>query len=137
MKTSHILEVTAHPYSLGSPRIYYAEDYAIGSTVVNNGTEWVVKYINGVCMFVSYGENEKEIAYIAKKFPYNLKVSYRVVKDGNAIVGYIPMIKYISPGEKARVLWAGDNICTYRDLGPNSAAHAARMKILEIKSLTI
>jgi hypothetical protein len=47
----HVLEVTARPYSAGSPRRYFAGDYQIGAVVDNSGATYVVRDFGGVLMF--------------------------------------------------------------------------------------
>lgn len=134
MKTSHVLEVTAHPYSLGNPRIYYAESYAIGSGVWNSGIYWEVELINNTVMFVNYEENEKEMIRLAKDFPVSLKASSQQVKENGKIIGYKPVLKRKVPGEKGRILWVGEEICKWRDIGDQSAAYAANKKKFEIRN---
>lgn len=50
--TCHVLEVTEHPYSAGSPRRYYAQDMPIGSSVVSNGQVWNVADSCGAKIFM-------------------------------------------------------------------------------------
>lgn len=135
MKTSHALEVTAHPYSLGSPRVYFAKDYGVGDTVVNSDIVWVVKEFSGVLLFVSYEEDEEEMIRMAKSDSTSLKTSTKTVKEDGKIVGYLPVLKYKSFGGKDKVLWTGTEICMWRTLGPNSAETAARYKITELKKV--
>lgn len=135
MKTSHILEVTAHPYSLGNPRIYYAECYPIGSTVTNKGVDWHVELVNNVVMFVSYEENEKEMLRLAKaERPVSIVASSKTVKKDGVIVGYKAVLKTKIPGEKSRILWIGEEVCKYRDIGEQSAKYAANKKKFELRN---
>ena len=126
MKTTHALEVTAQPYSLGNPRLYLAKDYVVGSTVVNSGEERVVKeFYTGVLMFVCY-EGEDELVRMAKANV--LKPSYKVRKVDGKLAGYFPALKY-----DGKVVWQDTEWYMWRNLGPNSAEFYARHKITELR----
>ncbi len=125
MKTSHALEVTAYPYSLGSPRLYHAKDYVVGSIVMNSGEEWVVKEFNGVLMFVNY-EGEDVLIRMAKDNV--LKPSYKVRKVEGKLAGYFPVLKH-----EGKVVWQDAEWYMWRNLGPNSAEFNARWKITELR----
>lgn len=126
MKTSHALQVTAHPYSLGSPRIYYAKDYTVGDTVINSGEEWVVKeFSTGVLMFVCY-EGEAELISMAKANV--LKPSHKVRKIDGVLAGYYPVLKH-----NGKVVWQDTEWYMWRDIGDNSAKQNARYKIIELR----
>lgn len=129
MKTSHALEVTSHPYSLGKPRIYFAKDYVIGSIVVNSGEEWVVKEFSGVLLFVCY-EGEEELIRMAKANV--LKPSYKVHKIDGKLAGYFPTLKH-----NGKVVWQGAEWYMWRNLGTNSAEFYARYKITDLKNFRI
>lgn len=134
MKTSHVLEVTAHPYSLGNPRIYYAECYPVGSTVTNKGVDWQVEVVNNVVMFVSYEENEKEMLRLAKaEYCTGIVASSQTVKQDGVIVGYKAVLKTKIPGEKSRTLWVSEEVYKYRDIGEQSAKYAANKKKFELR----
>ncbi|MNG13000.1 hypothetical protein D3C85_631930 [compost metagenome] len=136
MKTSHVLEVTAHPYSLGNPRIYYAKDYTPGfSGVWNNGIYWEVEVVNNTVMFVNYEENEKEMLRLAKaEYCTSIVPSTQTVKQDGVIVGYKPTLKTKIPGEKPRTLWIGEEVYKFRDIGPESAKYAANKKKFELRN---
>lgn len=127
MKTSHVLEVTAHPYSLGNPRVYHAKDYIVGATVMNSSEEWIVKEFSGVLMFVCY-EGEAELIRMAQACA--LKPSYKVHKVEGKVAGYFAALKYNN-----EIVWQATEWCMWRNLGPNSAEFAARAKIVELKNL--
>lgn len=129
MKTSHTLEVTSHPYSLGSPRLYHAKDYVTGSVVDNKGVSWVVKEFSGVLLFVDY---EGEDALISMAKANVLKPSHKVRKVGGKLAGYIPVLKY-----KGKIVWQAEDKdwCMWRNIGENSAEQHARWKIRDLKAL--
>lgn len=129
MKTSHTLQVTAHPYSVGSPRLYHAKDYVVGSTVDNSGTSWVVEEFSGVLLFVDY-EGEDVLRAMAKDNV--LKPSYKVRKIEGKLTGYIPVLKH-----KGQVVWEAEDKdwCMWRDIGENSATQHARWKIIQLKGI--
>ena len=127
MKTSHTLQVTAAPYSLGSPRLYHAKDYVVGSTVFNSGAEWVVKEFSGVLMFVDY-EGEDELIRMAKAGV--LKPSYKVRKVDGKLAGYIPVLKY-----DGKIVWEDNQWFMWRNIGDNSAEQNARYKIRDLKAM--
>lgn len=135
MKTSHVLEVTAHPYSLGSPRIYYAKDYTPGvSGVWNKDLYWEVEEINGTVMFVNYEENEKEMLRLAKaEYCMGIVASSQTVKENGVIVGYKAVLKTKIPGEKSRTLWVSEEVYKYRDIGEQSAKYAANKKKFQMR----
>lgn len=135
MKTSHVLEVTAHPYSLGNPCIYYAKDYTPGvSGVWNKDLYWEVEEINGTVMFVNYEENEKEMLRLAKaEYCTSIVASSQTVKQDGVIVGYKAVLKTKIPGEKSRTLWVSEEVYKYRDIGEQSAKHAANKKKFEMR----
>lgn len=129
MKTSHTLEVTSHPYSLGSPRVYHAKDYVVGSIVDNKGISWVVKEFSGVLLFVDY-EGEDVLIRMAKDNA--LKPSYKVRKIDGKLAGYIPVLKLKTDG---KIVWQAEDKdwCMWRDFGENSAKQNARWKIRDLK----
>lgn len=129
MKTSHTLQVTAHPYSLGSPRYYHAKNYSVGDTVINSGEQWIVKEINGLLMFVNY-EGEDQLIRMAKAGV--LKPSHKVRKVEGKLAGYIPVLKYDD-----KIVWQAkdEDWCMWRNQGNDSAEQHARWKIRELKAM--
>ena len=127
MITSHTLSVTAHPYSEGSPRYYYAENYPIGSVVDNKGESWRVGVVNNTVMFIL--EQEFVLARLLKENRLKACVKRRNDENGK-IAGWWPCLKDTKTNE---IVWQCHYWMVWRDHGNNAAKPEAVAKIQQIR----